>query len=218
MTFEERLAFVREHTLPAVVPLAPELTLHQATQVTPLWHATAAELERTDPAPFWAFPWAGGQALARYLLDHPAVVRGRAVFDFASGSGLVGIAAARAGASRVTASDHDPFCEAAIQLNAALNGVAVEFAAGVTMGDALEGFDVVVVGDVFYERPLAENALAWLRRLAARGHEVLAGDPGRIYSPTTGTHELAGYDVPTSPEIESGTFMRGRVLRILAAG
>jgi predicted nicotinamide N-methyase len=215
MTFGERLAFVRDHTIPAPVSLVPELTLHQATEVTPLWHATTAELERTDPAPFWAFPWAGGQALARYLLDHAAVVRGRSVFDFATGSGVVAIAAARAGAARVAASDHDPFCEAAVLLNAALNGVAVEFVGGLTLGAALEGFEVVVAGDVFYERALAESALAWLRELAARGREVLVGDPGRVYSPSAGTVELAAYDVPTSPELESSPSMWGRVLRVI---
>jgi predicted nicotinamide N-methyase len=188
MTREERRTFVREHTAPAV-----------------------------DPAPFWAFPWAGGQALARYLLDHASLVRGRTVFDFATGSGLVAIAAARAGAARVVASDHDPFCEAAVQLNARLNGVAVEFAAQLTLGDALEGFEVVVAGDVFYERPLAENALAWLRRLAIGRPAVLAGDAGRLYSPSVGVVEVAAYEVPTSREIESGPSMYCRVLRISPA-
>ncbi len=214
-TSSGREAFVRERTVVAPVPLAPELVLHQATALTPLWRATAAELAATDPAPFWAFPWAGGQALARHLLDVPAAVAGRAVFDFATGSGLVAIAAARAGAARVEAADHDPYAEAAVRLNAALNGVAVAFRAGDPIGDPLDGFDVVLAGDVFYERPLASRALAWFRALAGRGARVLVGDPGRTYSPRDGVRELASYDVPTTPEIEAGDRLRTRVLEVL---
>jgi predicted nicotinamide N-methyase len=209
-----REAFVRDRTVVAPVPLAPELVLHQATALTPLWRATAAELDATDPTPFWAFPWVGGQALARHVLDHPALVSGRAVFDFATGSGLVAIAAARAGASRVVAADHDPYSEAAVRLNAELNGVAIAFRPGDPIGDALDGFDVVLAGDVFYERPLATRALAWFRALAARGALILAGDPGRTYSPREGVRELAAYDVPTTPEIEAGDLLRARVLEV----
>jgi predicted nicotinamide N-methyase len=138
--------FIRERTAPTPVPLAPELALYTATEMTSLWHATAAELEGWDPSPYWAFPWAGGQALARHLLDHPVLVRGRRVFDFASGSGLVAIAAGRAGAAHAVAADLDPFCEAAVRLNAALNGVAVEFRAGDAIGESLDDFDVLVAG------------------------------------------------------------------------
>ena len=209
--------FIRGHTAPAPVPLAPELVLHQATEMTPLWHATSAELARTDPAPFWAFPWAGGQALARYLLDRPGLVRGRAVFDFATGSGLVAIAAARAGAARVVACDVDPACESAVLLNAALNGVEIGFRAGDALGDPLEGFEVVLAGDIFYERRLAGEGLRWLRRLVARGARALVGDPGRTYSSDDGLVELADYLVPTSMELESAPSLHGRVLDVLPA-
>jgi predicted nicotinamide N-methyase len=196
------------------VPLAPELTLYQATELTPLWYAAAEGLEGWDPAPFWAFPWAGGQAMARHLLDHPQLVRGRAVFDFATGSGLVAIAAARAGAARVVASDLDPFCAAAVVLNCELNGVSVSFRGDDVLGAALDGFEVVTAGDVFYERRLAEESVAWLGSLAARGATALVGDPGRNYSPE-GLVVRATYDVPTSPEIEHSDLMRARVLEVV---
>ncbi len=215
-TLPDLLAFVRRHTRPAPVPLAPELMLYQATELTPLWYATSEGLEDWDPAPFWAFPWAGGQALARHLLDHPEIVRGRTVFDFATGSGLVAIAAARAGAAHVVASDLDPFCEAAVRLNAELNRVAVEFRGDDLLGDPLDGFDVVLAGDVFYERQLAEESVAWLAKLAARGATALVGDPGRSYSPG-GLIPRAAHDVPTSPEIEHSDVMRARVLEVIPA-
>jgi predicted nicotinamide N-methyase len=207
--------FIRERTAPTPVPLAPELRLYTATEMTSLWHATAAELEGWDPSPYWAFPWAGGQALARHLLDHPELVRARRVFDFASGSGLVAIAAARAGAAHAVAADLDPFCEAAVRLNAELNGVAVEFRAGDAIGESLDGFDVLVAGDVFYERPLAEGSLAWFRTVAARGVRVLVGDPGRNYSPPSGLRVVGEYDVPTTVAIEDREVKRTRVLEVV---
>lgn len=209
-------AFIRERTAPTPVPLVPELRLYQATEVTPLWHATAAELRDWDDSPFWAFPWAGGQALARHLLDQPRLVRGRRVLDFASGSGLVAIAAARAGASAVLAVDIDPFCAAAIPLNADLNGVSLEVRLGDLVGDELTGVDLVLAGDVFYERELAERGLAWFRGLARRGIAVLAGDPGRLYSPAGGVAELARYQVPCSVEIEQEALRTTRVLAVFA--
>jgi predicted nicotinamide N-methyase len=208
---------VRTKTAAAPVPLVPELRLHQATALTPLWHATSAELDRYDASPFWAFPWAGGQALARHLLDHPALVRGKRVLDFATGSGLVGIAAARAGAASVLGTDIAPFCEAVVPMNAALNGVALELRLEDVLGRPLEGLDLVVAGDVFYEQPLASRALAWFRELAARGVRVLAGDPGRLYSPQEGLGELGWHDVPVSQEIESRPVMRTWVVEVLAA-
>ncbi len=214
-TLPELVAFVRERTALAPVPLVPEIAIHQATEVTPLWHATAGELARWDASPFWAFPWAGGQALARHLLDRPDLVRGRRAFDFATGSGLVAIAAARAGAAEVVAADLDPFCEAAVTLNAAANGVAVGFRLGDALGVPLDGFDVVLAGDVFYEQHLAEAGLAWLRALARAGKRVLAGDPGRIYSPAEGLLEVAAFDVPTSLELEDRPVRRTRVLAVL---
>lgn len=210
----ELAAFVRARTAPAPVPIAPELRLYTATEMTELWHATAAELAGWDPSPYWAFPWAGGQALARFVLDHPAVVRGRRVLDFATGSGLVAIAAARAGAAAVVAADLDPFCEAVVALNAELNQVTVAFRSGDALGSALDGFDVLLAGDVFYERPLAEGSLAWFRDAAARGVRVLVGDPGRIYSPRDGLLERAVYDVPTTVAIEDAPVKRTRILEL----
>ncbi|HZY03191.1 MAG TPA: 50S ribosomal protein L11 methyltransferase [Anaeromyxobacteraceae bacterium] len=211
----ELLEFIRARTAPAPVPLAPEISLYTATELTPLWRATSAELEGWDPSPYWAFPWAGGQALARFLLDHPEAVRGRRVFDFASGSGIGAIAAMRAGASRAVAADLDPMCQAAVQLNAGLNRVEVGFRPGDAIGDPLEGFDLVLAGDVFYERSLADRALAWFRALARRGVRVLAGDPGRLYSPQQGMRDLASYDVPTTLEIESRPVMRTWVVEVV---
>lgn len=214
-TPDELVAFVRERTVAATVPLVPELRLHQATELTPLWHATAAELAGWDDSPFWAFPWAGGQALARHLLDAPATVRGRRVVDFATGSGLVGLAALRAGAARVEAWDLDPFCEAAVRVNAGLNGLALPFRAGDPIGEPLPGVEVLLAGDVFYERRLADRALAWFRGLAARGVRVLAGDAGRVYAPANGFEVIGEHEVPTTVEIEDAPIRRARVLEIL---
>ncbi len=214
-SLDRTIRFIRERTAPAPVPLVPEIAVYQASELTPLWHATAAELRGWDESPFWAFPWAGGQALARHVLDHPEEVAGRAVLDFATGSGLVAIAAARAGAARVVAADLDPFCRAAVALNSELNGVAVSFRAGDPIGDPLEGFDVVLAGDVFYERRLAADSLAWFRALARRGVRVLAGDAARAYAPAEGFAEIAAYDVPTTVEIEDGPVRRARVVEVL---
>jgi predicted nicotinamide N-methyase len=212
-SLEETIRFIRERTAPTPVPLVPELSLWQATELTPLWHATAAELHGWDDSPYWAFPWAGGQALARHVLDHPALVAGRRVVDFASGSGLVAIAAARAGAAEAVAVDVDPFCRAAVALNAALNGVAVSFRAEDPLGAPLPACDVVLAGDVFYERSLAAGAAAWFAALAARGTLVLAGDAGRAYLPAGGFVEVAAHEVPTTVEIEDAPVRRARVLR-----
>jgi predicted nicotinamide N-methyase len=212
---DDLLRFVRERTAPAPVPLVPELVLHQATELTPLWHATATELAAWDDSPYWAFPWAGGQALARLVLDEPALVRGRRVFDFATGSGLVALAAVRAGAAEVIACDQDPFCAAAVEANAALNGEAPAFRSGDPIGDPLEGIEVLLAGDVFYERMLAARSLAWFRALAARGVTVLAGDADRVYAPVDGFAVRAEYQVPTTVEIEDAPVRRARVLQIL---
>ena len=213
-TLDAWRALVRARTAPAPVPLVPEITTWQATDLTPLWHATSAELARYDASPFWAFPWAGGQALARHLLDHPALVRGRRVLDFATGSGLVAIAAAQAGAAQVVGSDIAPFCEAVVPMNCQLNGVSFELRLDDLMGQPLEGFDLVVAGDVFYEQPFAGRAIAWFRELAARGVPVLAGDPGRLYTPREGVRDVARYAVPVSREIEERDIMQTWVLEI----
>ncbi len=220
-TLDETVAFIRARTAPAPVPLAPELVLYQATELTPLWRATASELHAWDDSPYWAFPWAGGQALARHVLDRPELVRGLRVLDFATGSGLVAIAAARAGAARVVAVDVDPFCRGAVGLNAALNGVDVAFHAADPLGAPLDapplaGTDVVLAGDVFYERALAARAAAWFRALAREGVRVLAGDAGRVYAPSDGFAEVAVHDVPTTVEIEDAPLRRARVLEFRA--
>lgn len=208
---------VRTRTAPAPVPLVPEILTYQATDLTPLWHATSAELRRYDASPFWAFPWAGGQALARHLLDHPELVRGRTVLDFATGSGLVAIAAIAAGAASVRATDLSPFCEVVVPMNAALNQVVLEASLEDLLGKPLPGVEVVLAGDVFYEQPLAGRALEWFRTLAGAGAVVLVGDPGRLYSPQGGVVELAEYQVPVSMEIEDRAVMRTWVERVLPA-
>ncbi len=219
-SLEETAAFVRARTAPAPVPLAPEVVVYQATELTPLWHATARELHAWDDSPYWAFPWAGGQALARHVLDHPALVRGRRVVDFATGSGLVAIAAAKAGAAAVVAVDVDPFCAAVVGLNAALNGVELAFHAGDPLGAPLDapplaGAEGGRAGDGFDERALAARSAAWFRALAGSGVRVLAGDAGRAYAPAAGFVERAAYDVPTTVEIEDAPLRRARVLEFL---
>jgi predicted nicotinamide N-methyase len=191
-------AFIRANTAAAAPPLVPELTLRLATEVTPLWEATEATLARINlPPPYWAFAWPGGQALARFILDHPEHVRGRRVLDFGAGSGLVAIAAARVGAV-ATAAEIDAFAAAAITLNAAANGVEL----AVETRDVIGGdcaWDVVLAGDMCYERPLAERLTGWLRTVPAT---VLMGDPGRSYFQPEGLERLATYTVPTSRDLE----------------
>ncbi len=216
-TLDDAIRFIRERTAPTPVPYVPELVVFQATELTPLWHATARELRGWDDSPYWAFPWAGGQALARHVLDHPDVVRGRRVLDFATGSGLVAIAAARAGAASVVAADVDPFCRAAVRLNAELNRVAVEFREDDPRAASATGADVVLAGDVFYERALADGAVAWFRALADGGARVLVGDADRVYAPRDGFAVVAVHEVPTTVEIEDRPIRRARVLEFLPA-
>jgi predicted nicotinamide N-methyase len=210
-------AFVQANTAIGRPPLVPEIRLHLATEVTPIWQATEESLGRFGtPPPFWAFAWAGGQALARYILDHPETVAGKDVLDVASGSGMVAIAAAKAGARRVTAADIDFYAAEAIALNAALNGVAI----GIETRDLLDrgpaGWAVVTAGDVCYEEPMASRMLALLRRIAARGRLALLGDPGRAYLPREGLVELARYTVPVSRELEDREAKEGVVFEVLA--
>jgi predicted nicotinamide N-methyase len=196
------IAFVRRETIIASPPLVPEIRLHLASEVVPLWQATEADLEKHGlPPPYWAFAWPGGQALARYLLDHPQELRGLRVLDFAAGSGLAAIAAAKAGAASVAAAEIDRFATAAIGLNAGLNAVALDLIEKDIMGE--DGpWDVILAGDVCYERPMAENAGRWFARLASSGKRVLMGDPGRNYLPAAGLSEVARYQVPTSLDLE----------------
>ncbi|MBV9077366.1 MAG: methyltransferase [Methylobacteriaceae bacterium] len=213
----EARAFIRAETRLRSVPHAPEIVLHVADEATPLWERTEEELGAMGlPPPFWAFAWAGGQALARYLLDHPALVAGRRVLDVASGSGLVAIAAAKAGARQVEASDIDAFAAAAIAVNAAANDVEIAVHLGDLVGSD-EGWEVVLAGDVFYERDLAARMLDWLRALDRRGAEILIGDPRRSYLPVDELVEVASYEVPVTRELEDQEVKRTRVWRLAPA-
>jgi predicted nicotinamide N-methyase len=211
-------AFVRAQTALAAPPLVPEIRLHLASEVTPLWRATEATLAQCDvPPPYWAFAWPGGQALARHVLDHPRLVHGRRVLDFAAGSGLVAIAAARAGAAAVTAADIDRFAVAAIAVNAAANGVALRVVSE-DLIDRPSAWDVVLAGDVCYEQPMADRVTNWLRRLAAAGTEVLVADPGRSYRPQHGIAEIARYRVRTSLDLECRELQETAVWQLLPNG
>ena len=196
-------AFIRSGTA-LVAPIAvPEIKLHLATAVTPLWQASESYLHGNSlPPPYWAFAWVGGQALARYVLDSPWLVRGRRVLDFAAGSGVCGIAAALAGATEVEASDLDGVACAAIGLNAESNGVTIKVLPGDLVDHPSEGWDVVLAGDVCYEKPMTDRCFPWLQALAAKGVMVLLADPGRSYLPEKGIVQLAEYTIPTSREIE----------------
>lgn len=208
------VSFVHANTVLATPSLVPEIRLHLATEILPLWNKTEEEIEKQGlPPPYWAFAWAGGQALARYVLDHPQVVAGRDVLDFGSGSGLVAIAAAKAGAASVVAADIDAFAAAAIGLNASANGVALN----VREDDVLSGacaWNTVLVGDMCYERPLADALLAWLAKAAQAGAQVFLGDPGRNYFPKAGVEKLASYQVATSRELEDRDVRATAVYRL----
>ena len=206
-------AFIAANTRLQPVPHAPEISLWLADEVTPIWRLTEEELgEMGLPPPFWAFAWAGGQGLARWLLDHPGEVAGKRVLDFAAGSGLVGVAAMKAGAASVLCADIDPFCAAAVAANAGANGVRLDF----TAADLLEApppeVDLICAGDVCYERPMTDRVLQWLGQGRAAGARVLIGDPGRSYFPKDGGLTLmAEYAVPTSRELEDQEIKRTRV-------
>lgn len=215
--------FIRANTRLETPPLVPEVKLHLASEVVPLWEATEEELAAQGlPPPFWAFAWAGGQALSRYLLDHPEVVRGKRVLDFAAGSGLQGIAAKLAGAASVEAAEIDAFACAACRLNAAANGVEIavreEDMVGVANPAPREShWDVVLAGDVCYERSAAERIVAWLRGLVSDDCLVLMGDPGRTYLPRQGLERLIAYGVKTSRELEDSDLRNAVVWRLAPA-
>ena len=204
-------AFIRDNSQLLAPPLVPEIRLHLASEVLPLWRKTEEELAQIGvPPPYWAFAWAGGQALARYVLDHPDIAKGKRVLDFGAGSGLLALAAAKAGARHVTAADIDPFAIAAIARNANANGVRIETTAQEMIG-ATDAFDLILVGDMCYERPLAERLMNWLMDVPA---EVLLGDPGRSYFPKTGLTQLATYAVPTTRELEDREIRQTGVWRL----
>jgi predicted nicotinamide N-methyase len=218
---EEARAFVLRHTEPISVPLVPELRLHLATESTALWSKTEAWLEEADvPPPYWAFAWAGGQALARHILDHPTLVRGRTVLDFGSGSGIVALAACRAGAARVIAADRDPVALAACALNAELNDLPIQIEAADERGDGNvlcrdRSIDVLLAGDVFYERSESPALVEALAAAARSGILTLAGCPGRVGTPgiEQGVRTIDEYDVPGALELEGRETCRTRVLR-----
>jgi len=205
-------AFILANTRLQPVPHAPEISLWVADELTPIWRLTEEELgEMGVPPPFWAFAWAGGQALSRWLLDHPEDVAGKRVLDFAAGSGLVGIAAMKAGAASALCADIDPFCGAAVRLNGQANGVALTFTADDLLDAPPPDVDVICAGDVCYEKPMTERVLAWLGEAKARGVRVIIGDPGRTYFPKTGLEFLAEYRVPTTRELEDQEVKRSSV-------
>ena len=202
-TFEGRRAFILENTRIQPPPHTPELNLHLADEMTPIWRLTEEALAEIGlPPPFWAFAWAGGQALARYVLDHSDEVAGKRVLDFASGSGIVGIAAMRAGAGHTLATDIDPFCGAALAVNAELNDVRIDFTDQNLLDAPPPDVDVILAGDICYEKPLATQVMDWLAAAHVRGTRVLIGDPGRSYFPRVGLEKLAEYEVPTTRELE----------------
>lgn len=205
--------FIRSNTSLIAPPHVPEIRLWLASEVHDLWLKTEEDLQEIGlPPPFWAFAWAGGQGLARYILDHPEEVRGKRVLDFASGSGLVAIAARLAGASEVVAADIDPWAETAIRLNAAENGVEIAFVGEDLIGGPLDA-DVLLAGDVFYDRDFANALVSWFGTLAAEGRRVLVGDPGRSYRPTERLEALATYEVPVTRVLEDSEVKKTTVWR-----
>jgi predicted nicotinamide N-methyase len=206
--------FVRANTRLAPVPFLPELVLHQAEEPIELWERTEAAGPE-QPPPFWAFAWAGGQALARHVLDDPDLVAGRAVLDLATGSGLVAVAAARAGARSVTANDIDPLSLAAAEANAEANGVQVRTVEADLLEAGYAEADVILAGDVFYSREMAGRVLPFLRRAAGRGALVLVGDPGRAYLPIDGMILRSTYDVPVNEALESVPVRRTSVWQVV---
>ena len=210
----DRAAFITANTRLLAVPHAPEIVLHLADEATELWEKTEEELGQIGlPPPFWAFAWAGGQALARYVLDHPVTVRGLRVLDVATGSGLVAIAAAKAGAASVTAVDIDAFCEAAVALNARENGVTVAAETRDPTGSD-DGWDVILAGDICYERSMTAAMMDWLGPIASTGRTVLIGDPGRTYLPKDRLVRLAEYEVPVTRALEDLEIKRTSVWRL----
>lgn len=204
---------VRSATSLAPVPFVPEISLHQGHDIYAIWELTERALGQTDlPPPFWSVAWPGGQALARYLLDHPDVVAGRRVLDLGSGSGLVAIAAAKAGAAAVIAADPDPMAAAATALNAAANGVPAP-ACVADARDAGVRADVIVAGDVWYERELADQVGIYLDEMAAAGAGVLTGDIGRTYFPRGRYLCLVSYEIPASVALEGRKVLRASVWR-----
>lgn len=219
LTLKQAESFIRGNTTLIAPPHVPEISLHLADEVHDLWQRSEEELEAIGlPPPFWAFAWAGGQGLARYIIDNPELVAGKQVLDFASGSGLVAIAAAKAGAAQVLAADIDPFCGAAIAMNARQNGVKITFTEKNLVGDhdsQDEGWDVVLAGDVFYDKAFATLLLPWFEALGTKGTTIFVGDPGRAYLPKSGMQPLATYQVPVTRVLEDAEVKKTTVWRFM---
>jgi predicted nicotinamide N-methyase len=218
LPLSHRRSFVQRHTRLRDVDGVPDVRLHLADAVDSVWHATEEALGRDDaPIPFWAFAWAGGLALSRWLIEHPEEVADHTVLDFATGSGLVAIVAAGLRAAEVRAVDVDPFAEAAVDLNARANHVRVSYATRDILDESPPAVDVIVAADTWYESPLADRVLPWLRTASAAGIRVLVGDPGRKYLPPpaeSGFVELARYPVRTTTTLEDREVVEGRVFAV----
>jgi predicted nicotinamide N-methyase len=215
MSCYPRCAFIKANTCLLAPPLVPEIRLHLAVEALPIWQKTEEEIgELNLPPPYWAFAWAGGQALARYLLDTRQLVAGKSVLDLGSGSGLAAIAARRVGALSVLAADIDPWAIAAVELNAAANGLGVATTSADLLAAAPPAVDVVLAGDLFYERTLAESVLIFIERAEAKGAQVLIGDPQRSYFPRGRFEKVADYAVPVTRELEDAEVKRAAVWRL----
>lgn len=213
MTPKAARDFIQAHTTLTHAPLVPEVALHLATEITPIWQASEAWLEQKNiEPPFWAFAWPGGQALARHVLDHPTLVHGRRVLDFAAGCGIAAIACAMVGASTVEAAEIDTLAIAATLANAQANAATVRAQAGDVVGQSCR-WDLILCGDVCYEAPMTRHILPWLRRMA-QACEVWVADPGRAYLPGDGLMPLGEYQVPTSLELEDRTLRPTRLYRL----
>jgi predicted nicotinamide N-methyase len=213
-----RRALVLRHTLLRPVEGVTDVRLYLAEEAAPVWRATEAALGIAGaPIPFWAFAWAGGLAIARFLQEHPDEVIGKHVVDLATGSGLCAIVAMRQGAMRSVGIDIDPFAEVAVALNARANGVRVGFIGRDVLDEDPPEADVLLAGDTWYESRLAERVLPWLRRAASNGTRVLVGDPGRRYLPADDLIPLAAYDVRTTTQLEDRAVLRARVFTLLAS-
>jgi predicted nicotinamide N-methyase len=208
--------FIIRNTRLGAAPLVPELALYLADAVMPLWEMTEADLERQGmPPPYWAFAWPGGQAVARLILDRPELVKARRVLDLGAGGGIAAIAAMRAGALRATANDIDALALAAIALNAAANGVTIDALGRDLLDDPARDWDIILAGDLCYEKPMAGRVMGWLRTAASTGTTVLLGDPGRAYAPADGLYKLGDFAVPVSRDLEDRDIRHTAVWQVL---
>jgi predicted nicotinamide N-methyase len=208
--------FISSNAALSAPPLVPEIKLYLAREIDPLWRMTEEVFQTKNiPPPFWAFAWPGGQALARYILDHPQLVAGKRVFDFASGSGLVALAAKMAGAAEVTANDIDPVAIVALTLNAKSNDLVLTASHKNMINAPMEGYDIILAGDFCYEWPMAGYAIDWMRVQVSVGLGVYFADPGRPHAPLSGIEECANYRVPTSRDLEDSDQKIVKVFRLL---